>query len=120
MEALQQYWQEMVAAMAKSEKKEFQKLSEQLKERPLEMEGEDKFVIVVSNSYAESEVKPFLIQILKYLRKRAQRPMLNCRTKVVYVERKSKAYSPRDKYDVMQATNPAIDTFRILFPEVDY
>lgn len=120
IERLQSLWNEMVEAMGKSDKREYQKLALQLKDRQLEIEAEDQFVIIVSNSFLESEIKNFLIQILSFLRSKSQRPQLNSRIKVVYEEKKSVAYSPRDKYDVMQKHNPAIDTFRILFPEVDY
>lgn len=120
LERLQTIWNEMVEDFGHSDKKEFQKLATQLNNRPLEIEGEDQFVIIVSNSFLESEIKSFLIQMLSSLRQKSQRPKLNCRIKVVYEEKKSVAYSPRDKYDVMQQANSALDTFRILFPEVDY
>ena len=74
----------------------------------------------MSNSYIESEIKPYLIRMLTFLRSKSGRPNLNCKTEVVYEEKEAKAYTPRDKYDVMQQANPILETFRIIFPEVDY
>lgn len=98
---------------------ENQKLADQLKDREITMEGEDMFVITVSNSYLDAEIRHNLIRILTFLREKSGRPGLNCRTQVVYEEKEAVAYSARDKYDVMQAANPAIDSFRVLFPDVD-
>ena len=107
-------------AMAEAMKGELPKLSEQLKEKELRLEGENFFVILVNNSYLDAEIRPHLIRMLTYLRKRSGRPDLNCRVEVVYEEREAVAYSPRDKYEVMSQANPALEEFRIIFPEVDY
>jgi hypothetical protein len=113
---LQQCWDAMLNAM----KEELPKLSEQLKDKKLNIEQEDFFTIEVNNSYLESEIKPHLIRMLTYMRNRSGRPNLNCKIVVVYEEKEAVVYTPRDKYDVMQKSNPALDTFRVLFPEVDY
>lgn len=106
--------------MLNAMKEELPKLSEQLKDKKLNIEQEDFFTIEVNNSYLESEIKPHLIRMLTYMRNRSGRPNLNCRIVVVYEEKEAVVYTPRDKYDVMQKSNPALDTFRVLFPEVDY
>jgi hypothetical protein len=100
--------------------KELPKLVLTLKEKELRVDGNDHFLILVNNSYTESEIKPHLVQLLGILRKLLGRPMLNCGIEVVYEEKEAIVYSPRDKYDVMSAANPALNTFRVLFPEVDY
>ncbi len=110
------YWNSMIEAM----KGELPKLADLLKDKELRMEEEDLFIIIVNNNFEESEIKPHLIRMLTYLRAKSGHPNLNCKTEVVYEEKESKAYVPRDKYDVMQQANPALETFRILFPEVDY
>ncbi len=115
-ERLHACWEAMLSAM----KGELPKLAELLKDKPLRIDEEDMFSIIVSNSFVESEIKPHLIRMLTYLRAKSGRPNLNCKTEVVYEEKEAKAYAPRDKYDVMQQSNPALETFRILFPEVDY
>jgi hypothetical protein len=115
-EGLRQCWDAMIEAM----KNELPKLAEQLKDKELRMDEEDFFTIIVNNSFIESEIKPHLIRMLTYLRGKSGRPNLNCKTEVVYEEKEAVAYTPRDKYDVMQKSNPALDTFRVLFPEVDY
>lgn len=116
LETLTGHWQAMLEAM----RTDLPKLADMLGDKELRIDKEDHFLIVVSNSYFEAEIKPYLIRMLKYLRTRSHRPMLNCRVEVEYVEHESVAYSPRDKYDVMLAANPNLETFRILFPEVDY
>lgn len=116
LEELKPLWQEMHDRM----KEEHPKLVGILKERELRMDGDEHFVIVVNNSFLESEIKPHLIQMLEILRSLAQRPLLNCSVLVEYEEREAKIYHPRDKYDVMFAANPTLAEFRKLFPEVDY
>lgn len=106
--------------MIEAMKNELPKLAEQLKDKELRMDEEDFFTIIVNNSFIESEIKPHLIRMLTYLRGKSGRPNLNCKTEVVYEEKEAVPYTPRDKYDVMQKSNPALDTFRVLFPEVDY
>ncbi len=115
LESLTVHWQAMLEAMGA----EMPKLAEQLKGRELRMEEEDKFVIVVNNSYAEAEIRPHLIRMLTFLRARSGRPKLNCRVEVVYEEHEAVAYTARDKYDVMLRANPALESLRVLFPEVD-
>lgn len=115
-EELKPLWQEMLDRM----KEEQPKLVGILKDRELRMDGDEHFVIVVNNSFLESEIKPYLIPMLEILRSLAQRPLLNCSVLVEYEEREAVIYHPRDKYDVMTATNPKLAEFRKLFPEVDY
>ena len=116
LEELKPLWQEMLDRM----KEEHPKLVGILKERELRMDGDEHFVIVVNNSFLESEIKPHLIQMLEILRSLAQRPLLNCSVLVEYEEREAIIYHPRDKYDVMHAANPTLAEFRKLFPDVDY
>lgn len=116
VEELKPLWQEMLDRM----KEEQPKLVGILKNRELRMDGDEHFVIVVNNSFLESEIKPHLIPMLEILRSLAQRPLLNCSVLVEYEEREAVIYHPRDKYDVMTATNPKLAEFRKLFPEVDY
>lgn len=99
---------------------EMPKLAEMLKGKELRLENEDFFVIIVNSSYAESEIRPNLIRMLTYLRSKSGRPKLNCKVEVVYEEKEKVVYTPRDKYEAMLQRNPALETFRVLFPEVDY
>ena len=116
LEQLKTYWGEMLEAM----KQDAPKLAEQLQDRELRMAGEEMFVIVVSNSYLDSEIRRYLVRMLTYLRTKSGRPLLNGRVEVEYEEKEAIVYSPRDKYDVMLQDNPALDSFRVLFSEVDY
>jgi hypothetical protein len=115
-EQLEGYWGEMLEAM----RCELPKLADQLGGRELRVEADDMFVVVVNNSYLDAEIRPHLLRMLTYLRKRCGRPMLNCRVEVVYEEKEAVAYAPRDKYDVMAQKNPKIEIFREMFPDVDY
>ena len=115
-EQLKQYWAEMLEAM----REPLPKVAENLATREIRFVDEDNFKIIVSNSYVESELKPYIIRILTYLRKKSQRPMLNCHIEVEYEEQESVAYIPRDKYDLMVSSNKVLETFKIIFPEVDY
>lgn len=113
---LRECWDAMLGAM----KGDLPKLAEQLKDNKLRLDGADSFTVIVSNGYIESEIKPHLIRMLTYLRAKTGRPSLNCKVEVVYEEKESKAYTPRDKYEVMLRANPDLETLRILFPELDY
>lgn len=94
-------------------------LAATLRFKELRIDRDNHFNIVVNSDYTSAEIKPSLIAILSILRSLSKRPLLNCSTLVEYIERESKPYTARDKYDVMSKTNPALETFRILFPEVD-
>lgn len=96
------------------------KLAETLGSRELRVDGEDYFLIVVNNSYTESEIKPHLVQLLGLLRKAMERPKLNCGIEVEWEEKEAVIYTPRDKYDALSAKNPVLGMFKVLFPEVDY
>ena len=115
-EQLEQYWQELLAAMAK----DYPKQADILKNGNPKLDGTDHFVITVDSSYQEAEIKPFLTRMLTYLRAKSHRPLLNCEIAIVIIEKKSIIYTPRDKYDAMSTKNHALETFKILFPEVDY
>ena len=113
---LEGYWESMLGAM----REQYPQLAEHLGVAKLEWVDEDNFVIVVQSSFAESEVRPYLVRILTYLRRKSARGLLNATIKVVHVERKTVAYMPQEKFDLMASTNPVLNTFRVIFPEVDY
>ena len=96
------------------------KLVETLRNRELKVDDNDHFLIIINNSYTDSEIKPHLVQLLSILRRLTSRPMLNCSTHIIHEEKEAVIYSPRDKYDVMSQANTTLEMFRILFPEVDY
>ncbi len=113
---LEGYWESMLGAM----REQYPQLAEHLGVAKLEWVDEDNFVIVVQSSFAESEIRPYLVRILTYLRRKSARGLLNATIKVVHVERKTVAYMPQEKFDLMASTNPVLNTFRVIFPEVDY
>lgn len=113
---LEQYWAD---AMDHFEP-DWPKMVASVRTRKLRIEDPDNFVVEVPNSFITAEVKPHLMQLLDFLRRRSGRPELNCRCQVVYEETKEAViYSARDKYDVMLNANPMLATFKVLFPEVD-
>ena len=96
------------------------RLADTLAGREVRIDGEDHFLIVVNNSYTESEIKPHLVGLLSMLRREMNRPQLNCSIEVEWEEKEAVIYTPRDKYDALSAKNPALGMFKVLFPEVDY
>ena len=113
---LEQLWNETVEHIAAKDAM----LAGHLREAKVRMEEDDNFSVEVVSNFAQSEIKPHLLRILTYMRTRCGCPKLNCHIEVVYVEREAVAYTPRDKYDVMLATNPILATFKVIFPDVDY
>lgn len=114
-EGLEAVWKDMLEAM----REPMPKLYDVLVDKEVRLTGDDEFVLVVSNSYTENEIKNHLIRMLTYLRKRSGRPMLNCTMDIVMVERETKPYTARDKYDAMLQENPTLDMMRVLFPDVE-
>lgn len=114
-ERLEEVWKLMLTSIAEVEPRLF----EHLKDRKVKMVEEDVFELYVDNSYIESEIKMHLIRMLTYLRKKSGRPELNCLIKIVVVEKESRPYSARDKYDAMVKENKVLETMRIIFPDVE-
>jgi len=83
-------------------------------------EGDDLFCIVADTSLLDQELRPHKVPMLEWMRARSGRPGLNCQVVVEVVEREKLIYAPRDKYEAMLAANPALETFHVLFPEIDY
>lgn len=117
-ELLKQYWGNMLDAMSKNE--ELAAIAQMLESKEVRLTGSDMFEIVVTNSYAESQIKPHLVRMLTYMRKKSTRPGLNCSIIVEYEQKETKPYNYHDKYDAMLAQNPHLAKLRIIFPELDY
>lgn len=126
LESLNQYWAEMVHAV----EGELPTLAQHLKGLNLRQVEDDQaepgtdkgdmFVVEVESNYAESEIKPYLLRILTYLRNKSGRPMLNCRIEIVMPEEEAVAYLPRDKYEVMLEANPVLAKLHVFFPDIDF
>lgn len=78
------------------------------------------FTIVADTSLFDQEFRPFKVKVLEWMRSHSHRPQLNCQVIVEHVEREKVIYAPHDKYEAMLAANPTLETFRVLFPEIDY
>ena len=115
-EMLEPYWEKALQQLRTARPK----LADTLAGREVRIDGEDHFLIVVNNSYTESEIKPHLVGLLSMLRREMNRPQLNCSIEVEWEEKEAVIYTPRDKYDALSAKNPALGMFKVLFPEVDY
>lgn len=115
-DSLQQYWNTLIGDLQESNKA----LHDLLANRTIEYKDNDLFDIVADSSYFEEEFRPHRVAVLERLRHMSRRPNVNCQVRVEYVETEYAAYIPRDKYEVMQATNPQIASFRVVFPEIDF
>ena len=115
-EGLERAWAEAVSQLPDT----LSKVQERVKGLVPHLDNEDDFTINVSNSFVEAEIRPGMIPILTHLRNHTGRSNLNGHIKVVYEEKESIVYAPRDKYDVMVKENPVLDTFKVIFPDVDY
>lgn len=115
-ETLQHYWDTLMEQLDEGDKE----LHDILEGHAVEWRGDDRFDIIADSTYFEEEFRPHRVTLLERLRQLTRRPQLNCQTRVVYVEKEKSAYAPRDKYDRLQAINPTLDTFRVLFPEIDF
>lgn len=83
-------------------------------------DNENHFNIVADTTLFDEELRPFKVEILEWMRKRTGCRELNFHVIVEQVEREKIIYAPRDKYEAMLAANPTLETFHILFPEIDY
>jgi len=78
------------------------------------------FTIVADTSLLDQELRPHKVKLLEWMRARSGRRDLNCQVVVEIVEREKVIYAPHDKYEAMLAANPVLETFHVLFPEIDY
>ena len=114
---LQTLWAEVIDHLRQSNPEAFKLLNG----REVRLaEGDDLFTIVADSSLLDQELRPYKVSILKWMRTRSHRPQLNCQVIVEHVEREKLIYAPRDKYEAMLAKNPTLETFHVLFPEIDY
>ena len=115
-EELQALWTEAMAFIKEKEPEAFKLLAD----REVRVGEGETFCIVADSSLLDQELRPYKVEILEWMRHRAHRPRLNCRVIVEYVEHEKLIYAPRDKYEAMVAKNPTLETFHVLFPEIDY
>lgn len=115
-QGLEQAWAEMLA----QQPEELEKVRDRIVDLKPQLTDPDNFTLIVGNNFVATAVRESRMPMLSILRKLTGRPLLNCHIEVVYEEKETVAYAPRDKYDVMVKANPVLDTFRVLFPDVDY
>lgn len=108
-------WKKALAQLSETHPK----LAATLADKEIRIDGDNHFVIVVDNDYSSADIKPHLVQILAILRSLSNRPLLNCATEVTHIVKETKPYTARDKYEAMSRSNPTLETFRTLFPEID-
>lgn len=117
-EQLHKFWDELIVKTRANE--ETKAISDLLIDKVVYMEGDDKIVIDVNNSYFESKLKPFQMRILEWLRKKSGVQSLSYRVNVKEVEHKKSLYSPADRYDALLEKNPTLSKLRSLFPDLEY
>lgn len=113
---METHWQSLLEHLTK----EKPKLAELLTGHTVELDAPDHFLIVSDNRFFEEELRHHIVEMLSWLRARTHLPQLNCNVKVVAPEREAVAYMPHDKYEAMVSANKTLESFHVLFPEVDY
>ena len=77
------------------------------------------FNIEFENSYSESIIRSFKMELLTYLREKTGVKLLNFSTSVIQQETRKKLYSANDKFDYMRTKNPQILNYRKIFKEIE-
>ncbi|MBR1517565.1 MAG: hypothetical protein IJ620_05430 [Bacteroidales bacterium] len=104
------YWTKMIEA----NKQLPQRLLNSLE--TVEVVLEDKcFVLHTTNSYLESEIRPFLVAMLDWLRAASGIDDLTCRIELKIIETRPEIYSAQERLDAMVKVNPLVaDLFKML------
>lgn len=95
-------------------------LHQLLANKDVRLKSDDEFDIVTDSSYYEEETRPHMVTILEWLRQRMGIPTLNATVVVEAIEREKVIYAPRDKFQAMLETNPTLEKFLSIFPEIDF
>ena len=115
---LQTLWTEAIEGLRDNEPEAYRLL--QGREVRLDSISANLFTIVADTSLLDQELRPYKVKLLEWMRARSGRRDLNCQVVVEVVEREKVICAPHDKYEAMLAANPALETFHVLFPEIDY
>ena len=114
-ETLERLWQNHIDAHSDNAK-----LCAAMQGRKLVFQDQNTFDIVLTNIYQKEELEPFKPQILGALREETGHEFLSWALKVEVHATEGQPYQPREKYDAMYKSNPAIAKLRAVFPEIDY
>ena len=114
-QSLQEAWQHLLDDLAASNPD----LHRLLDGREVRLAKDDFIQIVGDSTHLKEELRPHQVALFQTLRTATRRPALNGEVIVEYVERETVPYAPRDKYEALVAANPVLETFHVLFPEID-
>ena len=108
------YWQRLIEAKASLP----ERVLSGLREATPQIDG-DMIIIHTKNAYLDVELRPYMVELLEWMRKASGKPDLNSRVEVEYEEQKALVYSATDKYQVMADENPQLHELRKLLPDID-
>lgn len=114
-ELLNELWQQFAET-----KKEEGKIYMLLKNAPVHFVDQKIFNIEITNIYSGKEIDSVKTEMLAFMRENTGHPALNCKYHQVIVEHETKAYSPHEKFQVMQEVNPNMVALKQVFGEIDY
>ena len=113
-ETISMYWQRLIEF-----KKELpERIHNSMVEAQPRIEGQ-MIILHTKNAYLEVELRPYMVELLEWLRRASGMPDLNCSVEVEYEQTEAKAYSAVDKYQVMSEENPRLHDLRKLLPDID-
>ena len=115
-ESLEEHWKALMEYLAT----ENPQLHQLLANKPVRLKSDEEFDIVTDSSYYEEGTRPHMVTILEWLRQRTGIPSLNATVVVEAIEREKVIYAPRDKFQAMLETNPTLEKFLSIFPEIDF
>lgn len=108
------YWQRLIEVKTSLP----ERILNGLREARPQIDG-DMIIIHTKNAYLGVELRPYMVELLEWMRKASGMPDLNSRVEVEYEEQKVLVYSATDKYQVMSDENPQLHELRKLLPDID-
>lgn len=91
-----------------------------LKNAPVHFVDQKIFNIEITNIYSGKEIDSVKTEMLAFMRENTGHPALNCKYYQVRVEHETLAYSPQEKFLVMQEVNPNMVALKQVFGDIDY
>lgn len=121
-ETLKEIWEEMLSEDKEKAIDDTEKIRDILSGSKATVSEEERDVIELTmpGSYSEASIKPYMSQIMTYLRNRTGNPLLQMKTKVVKEDRERKIYGPKATYAEMLKINPRLEELHKIFGTLDY
>lgn len=114
-EMLQAAWQEYNQSL----KEHHEQLRSLLADKKVALASENSFNLLANNFYFETEMKPFMMDMIIFMRSHTGIPNLNCDIVVEKADEKDAVpYTADEKFAAMASINPAIVELRKMFPDI--